>query len=271
MRSGKIKTTKKDRVGVTHIGGSRRGALNESRWVQAVKASDLPGIENIATYIKNGQANSMRRLERPGRKIIMSDVLDCNMNRTKPHERYGADDSKDMGLFYNCGKCANTLALRALGWDVQAGRTALGTLDSATQYYWDGAIPYKEKSVQNIVRRMAGFGNKGSGVLGSRRADGSGHAVYFQNEKGPDGKYRPVIYDGQIGKRYEDVEEYFRLEGFDDSLFSTITRTDIATPNWDHLAEDSVVRTNFKNASMNVVKDSRTGTYYNADQLQFTR
>lgn len=181
-----------------------------------------------------------------------------------------ADTIADPGLNNNCGKCSASLFLRSLGYDVQAGRSAHGVSCTAGEYWFDGAVPYKEKSIENLEKRMASFGHQGKGMLGCRRADGSGHSIYFQNEKGDDGKWSTVIYDGQIGRKYNSVKELFDAESFDDTQFSRVTNLTNATPNWDHLAEDSVSRVNYKNKSLNVVQNINTGNVYDANKLRFT-
>lgn len=267
MRSGKKKTNKKDWAGITHLGGSRVQARNEMKFKEVISASDLPKMMNVAEAIgSGGKPDNFRRLDRPGGKIRFVDAQDVNMRRNMFGDRNGHDDP---GLNNNCGKCSAALFLRSKGFDVQAGRTALGTLTSAPQYWFDGATPYKEKSVENIERRMAAFGNKGQGIFSCRRADGSGHALYFQNEKQENGQYKPVIYDGQIGKRYTDIKQVFDAENFDSSQFSTITRLDNATPNWKHLDEDNVIRMNYSNRGMNKVLNTTTGQYWDADSFKY--
>jgi hypothetical protein len=118
---------------------------------------------------------------------------------------------------------------------------------------------------------MEAFGNKGKGILACRRADGSGHAMYFQNERQADGRYKPVIYDGQIGKKYDSLQHVFEAENFDSTQFSTVTRLDNATPNWNHLAEDNVLRMDYTNHNMNKVMDIKTGQTWNANSIRFTK
>ena len=89
---------------------------------------------------------------------------------------------------------------------------------------------------------MASFGNQGKGMLDIRHRNGGGHAVYFQNERGRDGKIHTIIYDGQIGKRYDKFSDFLKYEHADTSQFSTVTRLDTATPNWKKISEDSVCR-----------------------------
>ena len=298
--SSKTKSYSKDaseedekfKVGVTHL-----TAPSERFYRESINASDLSRIMNVAEGIKSGELSHIKRLERPNGKIREGDVADVNyarnhMGKNDPQwvkdeysflskkdrlefEKRGVElqygnTISDPGLNNNCAKCSASLFLRSLGYDVQAGRSAHGALSTAGQYWFDNAVPYKEKSMENLEKRMASFGHQGKGMLGCRRADGSGHSIYFQNEKDEDGVWRTKIYDGQIGKKYDNIRDLFEAESFDDTQFSTITNLTNATPNWDHLAEDSVSRVNYTNSNLNVVQDIRNGQHWLADNFKYT-
>lgn len=250
--------------GITHL-----AAPNERFWQEVVSASNLPRPMQVAEMLKSGEHDYLKRLDRPGHRVTEADMKDVNYSRRHNENEYG-NNMNDPGLSNNCAKCSASLFLRSLGYDVQAGRSAHGALTSAGQYWFDGAVPYKEKSISNLQRRLESFGNKGKGMLGCRRADGSGHSIYFQNEKGEDGKYHPVIYDGQIARRYTSLADLFEAESFDETQFSTITRLDNATPNWDHLAEDSVSRMNYSNDNLNSVRNTKDGRQYLANNFRYT-
>lgn len=269
---------KDKKVGITHLGNPVERFFPEvNRWYSNGATTGLEGrtyakqFDNVASVIGRGEGDWIRRLDRPGHKATMDDAYDCNWQRQRSLSN--SNGRYDPGLNNNCGKCSATMFLRGLGYDVQAGR-ANNTLISAPEYWFDGAKPYKEKGAANIYRTMSGFGNQGKGVLSIRRPNGSGHAVYFQNEKGSDGKTRPVIYDGQVGARYASLSQFLKAEGADTTQFTTITRLDGSTPNWKHLAEDSVCRMNFANKDLNWVrvdnpKRSDKGTLYRADNMRF--
>lgn len=254
-------------VGITHL-----TSANERFWRESIRASDLSRVMNVSEGLKSGELSHLRRLERPNGKINNDDLGTVNYNRNHNPSNPGqtADTINDPGLNNNCGKCSASLFLRSLGYDVQAGRSAYGVLNTAGEYWFDGAVPYKEKSIENLEKRMASFGHQGKGMLGCRRADGSGHSIYFQNEKDSNGKWSTVIYDGQIGRKYNSVKELFDAESFDDTQFSRITNLTNATPNWDHLTEDSVARVNYTNKSLNVVQNIKTGKIYDANKITFT-
>lgn len=265
MRSGKIKTTAKDKVGISH-----RTAKWESKWVEGVKASDLPFTDNVANLISYGMLGHIRRLKRPGHRATMDDCIDTNW-QSRVDSPGNANNKRDEGLFNNCAMCTATMALRSLGWDVQAGRSAHGSMISALQYWFDGARPYKEKSVDSIERRIMSFGRHGKCGISLRRANGAGHSAYCQVERDPNtGQHKPVVYDGQTGTKWGSIGEFLRAEGADLSQFTTITRLDDATPNFGHLGEDSVVRMNYTNEDMNVIYNPNTSKWQSANSVRFT-
>lgn len=198
---------------------------------------------------------NFRKKESPG--YVTDDMmLNCNLELFKK-------ENPERGLRNNCVKCSNTLELMKRGYDVQAGRSAYGMLNTASQYYWDGAIAYKEKGVDNIMTRLNKMGHKASGEFNMRRPDGSGHSVYFQTIK-TDSGYETQFIDGQTRKKYAGSDALSQLiaqEGFDTTKFANITRLDNATPNFSHMAEDSVARVNYTNKDMNAVA-SKQGDYW---------
>lgn len=266
MRSGKIKTNAEDKTKRTHIYAGFKGTpTNEHHYREGndftgfreLTSQGITGdiITDVATLIASGYGNWTRRLNRPGHKATLADVLDCNWQRQNSDSTHNGRN--DPGLNNNCGKCAATMFLRGLGYDVQAGRSGVGVLNSAYQYWFDGARAYKETGARNMYERMLRFGNQGKGVLNIRHANGSGHSVYFQNERGNDGRMRPTIYDGQIGTRYGSLSDFLRQESVDITRPVEITRLDGTTPNWEHLAEDSVIRMNFASDNRNLVLNTR--------------
>ena len=276
MRSGKLSTDSSDKTKRTHIAIGR--GTNEHHFREDNDFSGLleltsqgihgTRIENVASLIGSGHGDWVRMLNRPGHKATMDDVLDCNWQRQRWDSGYNGRN--DPGLNNNCGKCAATMFLRGLGYEVQAGRSGVGVLNSAFQYWFDGARAYKEKGASNMYARMAGFGNQGKGVLNIRHENGSGHAVYFQNERGTDGRTRPMIYDGQIGRKYGSLSEFLKKECVDLGQAVEITRLDGTTPNWEHLAEDSVCRMNLSDRGRNLVYNVRQGRVVNtSDNFRF--
>ena len=204
------------------------------------------GKSNLAEIIGRGGDDeaAWRTLDRPGHKVTSEDLLAVNQQRFYQGPKATHDGFLDPGLYNNCGMCSAAMFLRGLGYDVQAGRTDSGVLNTAHQYWFDGAKQYKAKGAQALYEQMQSFGNQGKGVLSIRHKNGGGHAVYFQMEKQADGKLRPTIYDGQVAKKYDSLSQFLREENADMTQFSRVTRLDGATPNWKHLAEDGDIRAN---------------------------
>lgn len=149
-------------------------------------------------------------------------------------------DMNEPGCQNNCSKCSDMVELVQRGFNPEhfsSGRSKFGMLNSATQYHWDGAVTYKEKSYDNIERKIKSFGNHGSGTIGIRRVDGSGHSMHFTVVKG-----RVEVQDGQTGKIYRNLSDALSSESHDPNQFCHITRLDQATPNVKHMLEDSVIR-----------------------------
>lgn len=278
-----LKRYKRKKEGITHLGDQshRRyrqvenfdGVQREFRRDGQSFIRTFRGIgdTNLASVIARGgdDERAWRTLDRPGHRVTSEDLLDVNIQRRYVGPGSDADGALDAGLSNNCAMCSASLFLRGLGYDVQAGRAAAGCLNTASEYWFDGARTYKTKGAQALYKQLQSFGNQGKGTIGIRHKNGGGHAVYFQMEKSQDGQLRPVIYDGQIAKRYGSLSEFLRAEQADMSQFTRVTRLDGATPNWKHLAEDGVIRANFADESRKKVIDTKTGNSYHAGNFRF--
>lgn len=271
-----IKRYGKKKVGISHLGNQK-----DRRWQQVENFNDVQrefvrdgqlfvrtfgGSDNtnLAALIGRGGDDELawKSLDRPGHKVTSEDLLDVNMQRRYIGFAAHNDGKYDAGLSNNCGMCSAALFLRGLGYEVQAGRTSSGVKNTAFQYWFDGAKPYKTKGAAALYSQLESFGNQGKGVINVRHKNGSGHAVYFQMEKSQDGKVRPVVYDGQIAKKYSSLSEFLRAEQVDTTQFTEVTRLDGATPNWKHLAEDNVIRANFTDPTRHKVRDTKTGDWW---------
>lgn len=281
-----LKRSDKQKHGITHVGHQDVGR----RWKQVENFDEVRrsfvrdgqrftrtfrgvGDVNLAELIGRGGDDeaAWRTLDRPGHRVTAEDLLDVNIQRRYNGPGAAVDGFLDPGLSNNCGMCSASLFLRGLGYDVQAGRAdSGGVLNTAEEYWFDGAKTYKSKGAQALYQQMKAFGNQGKGTLSIRHKNGGGHAVYFQNERQSDGTIRPVIYDGQIAKKYSSLSEFLRAENADMTQFSRVTRLDGATPNWKHLAEDGVIRANFADETRKKVRDTKTGVTYYASKLRYS-
>lgn len=162
---------------------------------------------------------------------------------------YGFGEDNDdwhYGRTNNCMKCTAALALKKKGFDVAAGSCMDGINKNAFSYWFDGAYNYETDSAsvdtELASQGVGAFGKVGISYSG-KSDDGStirtgGHAVFYQVE--PDGvKY----YDGQTKEpqKFSTYKELNDANGADSTFSASICRLDTAQPNWDHLAEDSVV------------------------------
>ena len=267
------------------VAGDLGGPLNFAEWPEDKReahrsskfAKDFDPVWEAALPGRHGHS---------GRWIDYQDELQWNGTRSNARTNninpaYGAP-----GTTNNCTKCSAALALRAMGYeDVEAGRSSSGALSSAHQYWFDGAVPYKEKGSSNIAKRLESFGDGAFGSIDIRYPNGAGgHSIFFKKD---DKEGLVSIVDGQCGRYVRGVESsktksfyernlqqgsvkpVFTLEqaidklqemyGFDADAFTTITRLDTSTPNWEHMAEDSVVRIEYKDSSMNKVQNRESG------------
>lgn len=234
------------KVNRTHL-----SSYNEYKnYKHVVNVSDVGdyNLKNVAELIDKNP-DFLRRVKKQGNHLIdRNDLNAVNYGYYANNGNLG-DNYKDSGLHNNCGKCSAALFLRSKGYDVIAGKSRYGVSSTAQEYWFDNAIPYKEKGYENIERRIKKFGNHGQGTIGIRRADGSGHSVYFQHEAG-----KTWYCDGQNGNIYSSLKSLLDAEQADLSQFQRITNLTNATPNWKHLAEDNVIRTWWKNDNTNLTK-----------------
>lgn len=228
------------------------------QWKEVIEASDLPKPINIAEGFADGSLSHLKRL--PEGIMTYDKLKNCNVG-------YG-----NAGTTSNCAKCSAALEMQFLGYDVQAGRCFKGTNNGYSTYWFDGATEYKEKGIDNFTSRVDKvLGNNGRGCISMRYPNNSGgHSMYVMYDK----ERNFHILDGQSNKDYcvvggsraQNVRATFekmnRDYGFDmDNSWSRVTRWDTATPNFDHMSEDSVLRIQYKDPNMNQMQSRKTGKY----------
>lgn len=232
-------------------GYSRNGYRNPVKVQSMFRVKEYSGEDEVGTLQDKLQDSSyiesLRTLTGHGKIAPDTDLPACNplLKKIDDYYNYGGQGKMYAEEYYraasnNCLKCSSALALRAKGYDVTAGLAPDGMVSNATERYWDGSRTYKENSTENAIRRMASFGNKGMGELKIRRSSGNGHSMFFQNERQANGRYEPVVYDGQTGKRLGTVSEAIDMNDHDFKYFLDIVRLDDATPNFKKMAEDDV-------------------------------
>lgn len=237
-----------------------------------VSRNILSEYHDVGQFVANNlkDTNSHLSLSQERKNDIRKNGFSNNMDLLRA---INVDEGKDAfgSTENNCSKCSDLVELVSRGLNptkFSAGRTQYGMLSTAQEYHWDGAIPYKEKSLENIERRIKSFGNHGSGTIGVRRADGSGHSMHFSAIAGGGVE----VQDGQIAKTYNSIAEALTAEGHDFNQFCKITRLDCATPNIKHMAEDSIIRYDTRNQTKfttGVTRTSNSMSYW-GDNNSFT-
>lgn len=143
----------------------------------------------------------------------------------------------------NCLKCSAGAALKLKGYNIHAGNSTNGGLNSSLSYWFDGAVQYKEKGAENTFNRMKKGNRNSYGEINFRYPDGSGHSIFYYNDR----NNNLYLRDEQCAREFkiDDMNSLYDVGhntyGFDLDKFSNITRLDTATPNFDHMAEDHVI------------------------------
>ena len=218
------------------------------RWKEVINASDLDGPINVAGQIAKDE-NFLKRVS----SSVTFDQIRADVNSD-----WGAP-----GTTNNCKKCTAAQEIRRRGYDVVAGRSFGGGNSAAMTYWFDGATQYVEHDSDAFVDRLISvFGNNGRGEITFSYPNGGGHSVYAYRD---DSGY--AISDGQSNVKisgrswFSVMAKAEKHYGFGGEGYYTCTRLDTATPNWDHLEKDSVLRVNYKNTNMNQIYNSKLGSY----------
>lgn len=186
-----------------------------------------------------------------GRELSGSNIfLDTQLiGEINPH--FGQD-----GTTQNCTKSTAALELARYGIKVQAGRQRFPASSDAMSYWFDGA----EKttgSLEEVEKTLSSYGDGASGSISGRYPNGTGHCMHFSVHHGG----CVYVQDGQNGRSFETIKEAAMTYGMDMSQPFISHRLDKATPNWDHMAEDSVISAPKDNAKVWTV-DGREGKIY---------
>lgn len=210
------------------------GAKNPINGLAAVfdVASELAGQKNPYT-----DRFSWKQIRELSDDFKRSDLADDIANLKVITEHVNGSRFHSTGYTNNCSKCTAAWELQRRGIDVKAGYSLDGNLDTAMEYWFDGARTYKEKT-DNVLNRIKKFGRRGSGSVAIRYLSGGGHIFNFYTN-GKDNKTRFIdSQTSQIFDSWEDVKKYFPI---DTSKFIKVTRLDDARPNFKHMNEDDVI------------------------------
>lgn len=171
-------------------------------------------------------------------------IHDANVNAAHDNFEFTDWDLKSAnpdfgkpGTTQNCAKCSATLELRRRGIDIASGRqTYPSSADAQSLWFKDAKrVDYDYNSAQSALES---YGSKTSGTLSIRYPNGAGgHAMHWSING--QGKFQ--IQDGQNGRTFDSIDSMMDEYGGDRSLGISTFRLDNCEPNWDALAQDSVV------------------------------
>lgn len=141
------------------------------------------------------------------------------------------------GTTQNCAKCTVAVELARFGARLTAGKQNYPSSADAMSYWFDGAEKVRSK-IGDMMSTLRSFGPGSSGSISGFYPNGAGgHCMHWSVDRNGDFS----IEDGQNGRRFSSVEEAADTYGFDTDREFSAFRLDKATPNWDHLEEDSVI------------------------------
>lgn len=225
---------------ITHTGEKYVSGLmsgHDFDWQEVTNYSDVaPGYHNPAEIIKLKPDAHMTkdpdRIACHNKGLLTQTDLDiCNPGYGKP------------GTTQNCAKCTCNLELALRGYALSAGRQSYpSSIDAASLWFKDAKrVDYDTDFAEEALRS---YGKKTSGMIAITYPNGNGgHAMHWSHTS--DGEF--FIEDGQNGRVFTSVKDMMNTYGADTGVGVTTFRLDNCEPDWDALAQDSVVRLNTSN------------------------
>lgn len=141
------------------------------------------------------------------------------------------------GTVQNCTKCTAAVELARFGVRLMGGKQKYPANSDAFSYWFDGAEKIRQK-ISDIQSALSNFGPGSSGAISGFYPNGAGgHCMHWSVDR--DGNFS--VEDGQNGRRFSSIQEAADTYGFDMDREFLAHRLDNATPNWDHMEEDSVI------------------------------
>lgn len=182
------------------------------------------------------------------RIVASEDLKSCNPG-------FGAS-----GTTQNCAKASAAVELMLRGINICAGRQSYPSSVDAQGLWWKGAeqVNYDYDDCEDELKS---YGPGTSGTLAFGFSDNSGHCVHWTNSNS--GKFS--IEDGQNARRFDTLDEMMDAYGGDKSKSITTYRLDNCEPNYEMMAQDSVVRApttfNADSKVYNVLRDRLVDTW----------
>ena len=172
------------------------------------------------------------------RIVAGSDLQSCNPGF----------DTGARGTTQNCAKASSAVELMLRGINICAGRQSYPSSVDAQELWWKGAeqVNYDYDDCEDELKS---YGPGTSGTLAFGFSDNSGHCVHWTNSNS--GKFS--IEDGQNARQFDSLDEMMDAYGGDKSKSITTYRLDNCEPNYEMMAQDSVVRAPTTSVTVNKV------------------
>jgi hypothetical protein len=190
------------------------------------------GLQNVATILGEDPKRN-HRITNPDSIAAHSrfELTDSDLLSTNPG--YGRP-----GTTQNCAKCSSALELRLRGFGINAGRQTYPSSVDAQSLWFKGAkrVDYDYDTAEEALKS---YGPNTSGTLSfSNKNNMGGHCVHWTVNSS--GAFE--IQDGQTAKRYRSLSDLMTDCGGDTTKVISTHRLDNCEPNYDMLAQDSVLR-----------------------------
>lgn len=174
-------------------------------------------------------------------------------------------DFGQSGTTQNCSKCTAAMEMAMRGMRVEAGRQIYPAYADACTYWFDGVQAHGASSISEQVEHIKTLPAGARGQIDMQYPNGQGgHAMYFLKTADS-----VEVFDAQCGRTFGSVRKdgsHLTVEesmaavanhyGFDPNGPCRSFRFDCATPNYDHMAEDGVLRSP-RDVSTQKVRDKR--------------
>lgn len=203
------------------------------------------------------------RFERFNTDYLLDPDSVFDQHMVKINNKHG----EETGTTDNCSKVSATMCLAKLGYDYDAGRSNSG-IGTAFEYWFDGAQrTVCDNLSEAIDQKFSKTGNNSFGTVDMRNKNGGGHV--FNWERNSKGEF--ALYEGQASKGEKftgsTVKECFDKYVSKRPWFSTDSTVRIydmtnASPNFDHMTEDSVVRITDDPSRKSMILDTNNNKYF---------
>lgn len=263
-KNGRLTTKGKERYAKTKSGMSKHAGLHPIHAAQANPNSDELHLRFIkACYDADTIQEVIEDPNNPGKFIT---PVDESIRKTRYRQDFiddrdsvwdktinavNTDDPDRSMISNNCPKVAGTNCLAMMGYEYNAGRSFIGTnTDEAFNYWFNDVKRQRYDNVEEALDSYLSHAPNGSfGAIDLRDKNGmGGHVLNWQKKS--TGEFG--IYEGQYRGGWKSVRNR-ASDALDDYLSASAGQFDKnatvkvfdftnATPNFEHIAEDSMSR-----------------------------